>query len=434
MQSAKLFAAKISKDDQMTEDDISALLRRMMTAAIAAADPATVLARHLPAKPKGRCIVVGAGKSAAAMASALEKAWPDVDLSGVVVTRYGHSVPTERIRVRESSHPVPDAAGMQAAQEIFQTAQTAGKDDLVIALISGGGSALMPLPASPLTLDEKIAVNGLLLKSGLTIDDMNRVRRRLSQIKGGGLARAASPAKLVTLAISDVPGDDPAAIASGPTVPDPTAGDDLSHLVDRLGPNLPQTARDILSAPAKMASDFDTDYRMIATPQMSLEAAAMVAREAGVTPIMLGDALEGEARELGIVMAGIAKSVARHGAPAHTPAVLLSGGETTVSIGDTKPGRGGRNTEFILSLAIALNRQSNIHALAVDTDGIDGTEDAAGATISPDFLERAQAKGLDAKGYLTNHDSYSLFKETGDLVLTGPTLTNVNDFRAVLVL
>ena len=329
---------------------------------------------------------------------------------------------------------VPDAAGLEAARDILQTAKAARKGDLVIALISGGGSALMPMPTPPLTLEEKITVNKLLLKSGLTIDDMNRVRRRLSKIKGGGLAQAASPARLVTLAISDVPGDDPAAVASGPTVPDPSSGDDLSQLVDRLGPDLPLTAREILLAKAEKTTDFEVDFRMIATPQMSLEAAATVAREAGVTPVLLGDALEGEARELGIAMAGIAKSVARHAAPARAPVVLLSGGETTVSIGDTSSGRGGRNTEFLLSLAIALNGHPGIHALAVDTDGIDGTEDAAGAVIGPDFLERAQTKGLDGTVYLRNHDSYSLFEATGDLIRTGPTLTNVNDFRAVVVL
>lgn len=418
----------------MTEDDVKALLRRMMTAAIAAADPAMVLARHLPEKPTSRCIVIGAGKSAAAMARALEKAWPDVELSGIVVTRFGHAVPTDRISVREASHPVPDAAGLEAARDILQTAKAARKGDLVIALISGGGSALMPMPTPPLTLEEEITVNKLLLKSGLTIDDMNRVRRRLSKIKGGGLAQAASPARLVTLAISDVPGDDPAAVASGPTVPDPSSGDDLSQLVDRLGPDLPLTAREILLAKAEKTTDFEVDFRMIATPQMSLEAAATVAREAGVTPVLLGDALEGEARELGIAMAGIAKSVARHAAPARAPVVLLSGGETTVSIGDTSSGRGGRNTEFLLSLAIALNGHPGIHALAVDTDGIDGTEDAAGAVIGPDFLERAQTKGLDGTVNLRNHDSYSLFEATGDLIRTGPTLTNVNDFRAVVVL
>lgn len=418
----------------MTEGDAPALLRRMMEAAIAAADPATVLARHLPERPKGRCIVVGAGKSAAAMALVVEQAWPDVDLSGVVVTRYGHGVPTRRITVREASHPVPDAAGLAAAQEILRIAKSAGPDDLVLALISGGGSSLMPLPVLPLTLEDKIAVNRLLLRSGLTIEDMNRVRRRLSMIKGGGLALAAAPARLVTLAISDVPGDDPAAIASGPTVPDPTAGEDLHPLADRLGPDLPLAAREVLTAAPEPAARFDVDYRMIATPQMSLEAAADVARDAGVTPVLLGDALEGEARELGIVMAGIAKSVARHGFPAPAPAVLLSGGETTVSIGAAKPGRGGRNTEFLLSLAVALQGHENIHAVAVDTDGIDGTEDAAGALIGPDLLTRAADLGLDARTFLAGHDSYSLFDATGDLIRTGPTLTNVNDFRAVMIL
>ncbi|PWE48342.1 glycerate kinase [Thioclava sp. NG1] len=410
------------------------LLLAMLDAAIAAADPATVLARHLPPKPAGRCIVVGAGKSAASMAKALEQAWPDVDLSGVVVTRYGHRVPTDRIQVREASHPVPDAAGECAAKEILAAAQAAGPDDLVLALISGGGSALMPLPVPPLTLDEKIEVNRLLLKSGLTIEDMNRVRRRLSRIKGGGLAAAAAPARLVSLAISDVPGDDPAAIASGPTVPDPSATENLSHLVTRLGPSLPQAARDILLADPEPATGFVPDFRIIATPQTSLEAAAQVARDAGVSPILLGDALEGEARELGIIMAGIAKAVRTHGTPLRAPAVLLSGGETTVSIGDTKPGRGGRNTEFLLSLAIALNGSEQIHALAADTDGIDGTEDAAGALIGPDFLVRSQAVGLDPKAYLGAHDSYSIFDRLDALIRTGPTLTNVNDFRAVLVL
>lgn len=417
----------------MTADDAPALLRRMMEAAIAAADPATVLARHLPEKPKGRCIVIGAGKSAAAMARAVEQAWPDLDLSGVVVTRYGHSVPTRRIAVREASHPVPDAAGLAAAQEILRVAKGACKDDLVLALISGGGSSLMPQPVPPMTLEDKIAVNRLLLRSGLTIEDMNRVRRRLSMIKGGGLALATAPARLVTLAISDVPGDDPAAIASGPTVPDPTADEDLSSLAHRLGPDLPLAAREILTAPPKPAKYFNADYRMIATPQMSLDAAAEVARAAGVTPVLLGDALEGEARELGIVLAGIAKSVAQHGHPAPAPAVLLSGGETTVTIGDAKPGRGGRNTEFLLSLAIALQGHSRIDAVAVDTDGIDGTEDAAGALIGPDLLRRAADLRLDPKTFLAEHDSYSLFDASGDLIRTGPTLTNVNDFRAVLI-
>ncbi|MBA4491562.1 glycerate kinase [Paracoccus sp. S1E-3] len=417
----------------MREEDARDLLKRMLDAAIAAADPAAVLAPALPEKPAGRCIVIGAGKSAAAMARAVELAWPDVDLSGVVVTRYGHAVPTDRIVVREAAHPVPDEAGHRAAAEILATAQAAGPDDLVLALISGGGSALMTLPAPPLTLEDKRAVNRLLLASGLTIEDMNRVRRRLSLVKGGGLARAARPARLVTLAISDVPGDDPSAIASGPTVPDPTAGEDLSHLVVRLGPNLPAAARDILLRPAEPQSDFSPDFRMIATPQMSLEAAAEVARAAGITPLLLGDALEGEASQLGIAMAGIARAVAAHGTPAPAPAVLLSGGETTVTIGDRKPGRGGRNTEFLLGLALSLDGHPGIHALAADTDGIDGTEDAAGAIIGPDTLSQARKNGLNPRDHLDGHDSYSLFDRVGALIRTGPTLTNVNDFRAILI-
>jgi hydroxypyruvate reductase len=368
------------------------------------------------------------------MARAVEAVWTDVDLSGVVVTRYGHAVPTAHIQVREASHPVPDAAGEAAAREILTAAASAGPDDLVLALISGGGSALMPLPKAPLGLADKMAVNRLLLRSGLPIDEMNKIRRRLSSIKGGGLARAVGPARLVTLAISDVPGDDPAAIAAGPTIPDPSACEDLSPLVERLGPKLPAVARDILLAPPERAADFAPDYRLIATPQVSLLAAAMVARAAGVAPILLGDALQGEAREMGTVMAGIANAIARHGTPAPAPAVLLSGGEATVTIGADEPGRGGRNTEFLLALALALGGHRRIHALAADTDGIDGTEDAAGAVIDPDTLSRAQTLGLDPKYTLRRHDSYSLFDATGDLIRTGPTLTNVNDFRAVLVL
>ena len=418
----------------ITPDQPAALLRAMFDAAVAAADPGRVLAAHLPEKPQGRCIVLGAGKSAAAMAAALEAAWPDVDLSGLVVTRHGHAVPTTRIAVMEASHPVPDAASEEAARRILALAQGAGEGDLVIALISGGGSALMALPRAGLTLEDKIAVNRLLLRSGLTIEEMNRIRRRLSAIKGGRLAQAVAPARLVTLAISDVPGDDPAAIASGPTVPDPSGAMDLSGLVARLGPDLPQAARDLLLARPEPGADFAVDYRLIAAPQMSLLAAAEVARGAGVTPVLLGDALEGEARELGIVMAGMARAVAAHGTPAPAPAVLLSGGETTVTIGAGRAGRGGRNTEFLLSLAVALRGHPGIHALAGDTDGIDGSEDAAGALIGPDTLARARAAGLDGAAVLAAHDSYGLFQATDSLIMTGPTLTNVNDFRAVLVL
>ncbi len=417
----------------MTGDDKQALLRRLMDSAVRAADPMTSLAQHLPDKPKGRCIILGAGKSAASMARAVELAWPDVDLSGLVVTRYGHSVPTDRIEVVEASHPVPDEAGAVAAERLMGIAQTCGPDDLVLALISGGGSSLLPLPLPPLTLEDEILVNKLLLASGLAIDDMNRVRRRISAIKGGGLARAIKGARLVTLAISDVPGDDPAAIASGPTVPDPSAADDLGHLVDRLGPDLPDAVRELLLKPAEQAADFDVDYRMIATPMLSLRAAAEQCKADGVTPLILGDALEGEASEMGTALAGIALSVKAHDLPIYKPAVLLSGGEGTVTIGDTKPGKGGRNSEFLLSLAIALNGCDDIHALAVDTDGIDGSDDAAGAIIGPDTLNRLNGAGVDAKQMLTAHDSYSAFDAIDALIRTGPTLTNVNDFRAILI-
>jgi len=364
----------------------------------------------------------------------VERAWPEVELSGVVVTRYGHAVPTERIEVLEAAHPVPDEASLAAGAKIRAAALKAGPDDLVLALISGGGSALMCLPRAPLTLDDKVAVNRLLLASGLTIAQMNRVRMRLSGVKGGQLARAAAPARLVTLAISDVPGDRPHEIASGPTVPNPDASADLSELVERLGPQLPAAARELLlEKPERAEEDFEPDFRLIATPRKMLDAAAEVARAAGVTPLILGDAIEGEAREAGVVMAGIARSAADHGTPLPAPAILLSGGETTVTIGAAKPGRGGRNTEFLLSLAVTLGGHRQIHALSADTDGIDGTEDAAGAFIDPTTLARAQAAGLDAGAFLATHDSYSFFDQLDDLLRTGPTLTNVNDLRAILI-
>ena len=411
--------------------DPDGFLRRLFRAAVESADPARVLARHLPERPRGRVVVVGAGKSAAAMARAVEAEWPDV--TGVVVTRYGHAVPTRSIEVIEASHPVPDQAGAEAAQRILAAVRRLGPDDLVLALISGGGSALMTAPAPGLTLDDKMQVNRLLLASGAPISVMNRVRRRLSSVKGGRLALAAAPARMVTLAISDVPGDDPLAIASGPTVWDPEAGADLSDVVALLGPDLPEAARRLLlQAPAPLP-EFQADYRLIATPLMALEAAAAVARAEGVTPLILGDAIEGEASAAGQVMAGIARSAALHGLPVGAPAVLLSGGETTVTIGSAKPGKGGRNTEFLLALAVALDGQPGIHALSGDTDGIDGSEDAAGAIVTPDTLARTRAAGLDPRAMLAGHDSYSLFARIGDLVSTGPTLTNVNDFRAVLV-
>lgn len=410
------------------------ILTELFEAAVASADPMTCLAPYLPERPNGRCVVVGAGKSAAVMARALELAWPDVDIGGIVVTRYGHAVPTDRIEVVEASHPVPDTAGEHAAKRILQAVSNLTAEDLVIVLISGGGSALLSLPESSLTFTEKRTVNRLLLNSGLGINEMNAVRRRLSAIKGGRLAQAAEPANVVTLAISDVPGDDPRAIASGPTVYDPDYARDLSDLAERLGPDLPKAARRLLERAPAAQQPFTSDYRLIATPQMALEAAAVVARRHGIGPLLLGDALEGEAREAGTLMAGIAHSVRRHGQPLKMPAVLLCGGETTVTIGVTKPGRGGRNTEFLLALANALAGEPGCYALSADTDGIDGSEDAAGAIITPDTLKRAASLKLNASKCLQTHDSYSFFSDLKDLVITGPTLTNVNDFRAILIL
>ncbi|OYV33405.1 MAG: glycerate kinase [Rhodospirillales bacterium 20-64-7] len=371
-------------------DDNAKLLRGIFAAAVAAADPALTLAKHLPPPGLGRNIVIGAGKAAASMAVALEAAWPDVSIEGVVVTRYGHFLATQKIKVLEAAHPVPDSASEAAAREIMATVQGLTPQDQVIALISGGASALLALPVPGLTLADKQLVAKALLASGAPIATMNRIRRQLSAVKGGKLAAACGPARLVTLAISDVPGDSPAIIGSGPTW-------------------------------------FEgADYRMIATPQKALEAAAAFAQTHHLKTKILGDALEGESAELGRSMA--AQALAESG-----PVVLLSGGETTVTIGDTKPGRGGRNTEFLLSLAIALNGARNIYAIAGDSDGIDGTEDAAGALISPDTLARARSAGLDPAAHLKAHDSYSLFAALNDLVITGPTLTNVNDIRAILI-
>ena len=413
-----------------------ALLRLVFDAAVAAADPHVMLQKFLPDKPSGRCIVIGCGKSAAAMAASLEAAWPDVELSGVVVTRYGHDAPTQKIAVLQSSHPVPDANGEAAAQRILASVHGLSPDDLVIALISGGGSALMPLAAPGLTLADKQRVNKALLASGATIGEMNAVRKHLSAIKGGRLAAACAPARVVTLAISDVPGDDPAVIASGPTVPDPTTFADAREILNRYAIEITPAMELQLSHGAETPKPGElphAEFRMIATPLMALEAAASVAWAAGVTPVILGDALEGESRELGIVLAGIARSIRAHGQPVAAPALLLSGGETTVSIGKGAAGRGGRNTECLLGLAVALAGEKGIWAVAGDTDGIDGTEDAAGAIVTPDTLARARAAGLDPRVVLAGHDSYSLFDAIGDLIRTGPTLTNVNDIRAILV-
>jgi hydroxypyruvate reductase len=353
-----------------------------------------------------------------------------------VVTRYGHAVATTRIGVMQSSHPVPDANSEIAARRMLATVQGLTADDLVIALISGGASAIMALPAPGLTLADKQAVNRALLASGAVIGEMNVVRKHLSGIKGGRLAAAAFPARVVTLAISDVPGDDPAVIGSGPTVPDPSTRADASAILARYGiaPSAAMAAwlADGDETP-KPGSLPHATFRLIATPSMALHAAAGAARALGLTPLILGDALEGESREMGIVMAGIARSIRDHGLPLAGPALLLSGGETTVSIGAGPAGRGGRTTEFLLSMAIALGGRAAIWATAFDTDGIDGTEDAAGAVVTPDTLARARGLGLDPRAVLAGHDSYRLFDAVGDLIRSGPTLTNVNDIRAILI-
>lgn len=422
-----------------TDGAARAALRRLFDAAVASADPRVVLARHLPDRPAGRVLVLGAGKSAAVMAAAVEAAWPQVPLSGLVVTRYGHGYPTTRIEVAESAHPVPDEAGAQAAQRMLDLAAAAGPGDLVLFLVSGGGSSLTTLPAPGLSLPELIAVNKALLASGATIHEMNCIRRHLSAFSGGRLAAAAHPARVVTLAISDVPGDDPTVIASGPTVPDPSSFEQARALVAHYRMALPPAVTAHLAAAAEESPKpgdprlGEPDYRFIATPRMALEAAATEARALGLAPLILGDALEGEAREVGTVLAGIALSAQAHGHPLPAPCVLLSGGETTVTIRAEKPGRGGRNGECLLGCTLGLATTPGIWALMGDTDGIDGSEDNAGAIATPDTLVRARAAGLDPRMLLAGHDSHRLFSTLGDLLVTGPTLTNVNDFRAILV-
>jgi glycerate 2-kinase len=417
-------------------DSPQVLLKTMFDAAISAARPEKIVPRHLPAPPKGRTIVVGAGKASAAMAKAVEDHWPG-PIAGLVITRYGHAVPCRRIEIVEAAHPVPDAAGHAAAQRILELVEGAGRDDLVLCLISGGGSALLALPAPGLTLEDKRAVNKALLASGADIGQMNAVRKHLSAIKGGRLAAAAHPAKVVSLLISDVPNDDPSVIASGPTVPDPSTFEDARAVLKRYGIT-PSSAVQRHLEGAEEESPKPGDPRladvtniMIATPQLSLEAAAEVARKAGVTPLLLGDGLEGEACEVGKIMAGIAASVATHGHPLPAPCVLLSGGETTVTV--RGKGRGGRNVEFLLATAVALNGRPGIWAIAGDTDGIDGAEEIAGAIITPDTIPRAAEKGISAKERLADNDGHGFFEALGDQIITGPTLTNVNDFRAILI-
>lgn len=412
------------------------VLRRLFDAAVAAADPAVCVPPHLPPDDGGRLIVIGAGKASAAMARAVEDHWPG-PLAGLVVTRYGHGAPCARIGIVEAAHPVPDAAGEAAAARILGKISGLTVTDRVLALISGGGSALLAAPAEGVTLAEKRALTTALLRSGAGIGEINCVRKHLSAIKGGRLAAAAWPASVLTLAISDVPGDDPAVIASGPTVADPTTAVDALKVLDFHGITISAELRARLTSGAletpkpgdpRLAR---SEFRLVASPRQMLEAAAAEASRLGITPLILGDAIEGEAREVGKALAGMALSCGRHGFPAKKPCVLLSGGETTVTL--KGGGRGGRNTEFLLGLALALDGAPDIHALAADTDGIDGSEDNAGAFVAPETLARARTLAVDPRQRLADNDAWGFFAALDDLLVTGPTRTNVNDFRAVLV-
>lgn len=421
--------------------DPAAFLRSLYDAAVATADPRHCVPPHLTDVPAtGRIVVVGAGKASAAMARAVEvtaaeQGWAD-RLSGLAVTRYGHAVPCARIEIVEAAHPVPDRAGYEAAQRILDLARGAGEGDLVLCLISGGGSALLALPAPGISMADKQAVNAALLACGAPIDAMNCVRKHMSAIKGGQLAVAAAPARIVTLLISDVPGDEPAVIASGPTVPDPTTFADALDIVSRYGIELPDAVRarfeagdDETPKPDNMAFA-NARAIIVARPMVALEAAARLARQAGVMAQILGDAIEGEARDVGHEQAEIALAAAAGGNRA--PRVLLSGGETTVTLAGTG-GRGGRNAEYQLGMALSLQGHPRIWTLACDTDGIDGTEVNAGVLVTPDTLARAAAIGLDPAAMLAQHETYTLFAALDDLVVTGPTLTNVNDFRAIFI-
>ena len=425
-------------------------LRSLYNAAVRRAMPLHAMANVLPPVPQGRTLVLGAGKAGGSMVHALEALWPqEAPLSGLVVTRYGHTperpagVPS-RIELVEAAHPVPDAAGLQAAERMLALTQGLTANDLVLCLISGGGSALLTLPAEGLTLADKQRINQALLHSGANITEMNCVRKHLSRIKGGRLAAACAPARVVTLTISDVPGDDPSVIASGPTVPDASTCQDALAILRRYAIEVPPAVEaalqaDTLETPKPGDSVFDrAEVRMLATPMQSLQAAADVARAAGITPYILSDEIEGESREVGKVHAALARAVARGQGAFAKPCVILSGGETTVTVrplpdGLTR-GRGGRAGEFCLGLAQALHGQPGVWALAADTDGIDGVEDNAGAQVAPDTLQRAAALALKLDDHLLRNDAYGYFSALGDLVLTGPTHTNVNDFRAILVL
>lgn len=434
-------------------DDPRAFLHRLLLAAVQRALPLHNLGEHLPPPPPGRTLVLGAGKAAAAMAHALEALWPPhaarhgrpgAPLSGLVVTRYHHVPPRpagldERIEIVEAAHPVPDAAGMAAAERMLALAQGLTRNDLVLCLISGGGSALLSLPAPGLSLADKQQIHRALLHSGAGIAEMNCVRKHLSRIKGGRLAAACAPARVVTLAISDVPGDDLGVIASGPTVPDASTREEALAILQRHRIELPAAARDWLARPdsetPKPGSPLFAGHtaQLVATPRQALDAAAALARTAGVDAQILSDEIEGESREVGMVHAALARAVARGQGPWPRPCVLLSGGETTVTVRDPAPGRGGRAGEFCLGLAQGLRGQPGVWALAADTDGIDGVEDNAGAWVAPDTLARAAELGLKPAEHLARHDSHGFFHALGDLVVTGPTFTNVNDFRAIWI-
>jgi hydroxypyruvate reductase len=411
----------------------------MFDAAVASAQPALCIAPHLPPPESlgaGRLVVIGAGKASAAMARAVEDAWRG-PLGGLVVTRYGYAVPCQRIEIVEAAHPVPDEAGVAAAERILETVRGRGADDLVLCLISGGGSSLLTLPPPGATLADKQALNRALLASGASIGEMNCVRRHVSAIKGGRLAAACHPARVLTLLISDVPGDRPGDIASGPTVADPTTCADALDIVRRYGIAIPQSLKRLLdSCEGESVKPGDprlarAETRIVAAPQLALEAAAAVARADGVAVHILGDSIEGEAKDVGKVLAAIALQVAERRQPFAPPCVLLSGGETTVTV--RGGGRGGRNVEFLLALAIGLDGRQGIHALAADTDGVDGQEEIAGALLAPDSLARAWSLGMRPKDRLADNDGHGFFQALGDSLVTGPTLTNVNDFRAILI-
>jgi glycerate 2-kinase len=425
--------------------DPRGFLRALYDAAVARALPAETLATGLPRPPKGRTVVIGAGKAGGAMAAAVDALWPrEAPLSGVVITRYDHVPPAYRLKpgrveVVEAAHPVPDEAGRKATERIAKLTHGLTEHDLVLCLISGGGSALLAMPAKGISLEEKQAINKALLRSGAAIDEMNCVRKHLSMIKGGRLAAMCAPARVVTLLISDVPGDAPDVIASGPTVPDPSTCADALRILARYHIDIPPAARAGLESGA-----FETpkpgdarfgghEVHLIATPQQSLEAAAAVAREAGIEAHILSDQIEGESREIGKMHAALARQIASRNQPFTRPCVVLSGGETTVTV-HARGGRGGRATEFLLGCTIALQGERGVYVLAADTDGIDGVEDNAGAIVTPSTLVRAKEAGLKAQEFLDRNDAYSFFQPLGDLVAPGPTFTNVNDFRALLIL